>query len=171
MENKKIAIFIENLYQELEAWYPYLRFKEAGAEVFFVGPEKSMKYHSKGGYEATSDLSIKEVTADQFDAVIVPGGYAPDHMRKNENMVQFLKDMDKAGKIIAAICHAGWMISSAEIIKGKKVTSTPSIKDDMRHAGGEWVDEEVVQDGNIITSRVPGDLPAFCRTIIRSLSS
>lgn len=169
--NKKIAVFVENQYQELEVWYPYLRLKEEGAQVFFVGPEKGKVYISKYGYPATAELGIQEVNAQDFDAVVVPGGYAPDYMRRNAQMVQFLRDMNKAGKPIAAICHAGWMLASAEIIAGKKVTSVSAIQDDMRHAGANWVDEEVVRDGNIITSRKPEDLPAFCRTLIEALSS
>ncbi|MEK7542188.1 MAG: type 1 glutamine amidotransferase domain-containing protein [Patescibacteria group bacterium] len=171
LTNKKIAVFIENQYQELEVWYPYLRLKEEGAQVFFVGPEKGKVYTSKYGYAVTAELEIAEVNAQDFDAVVVPGGYAPDYMRRNAQMVQFLRDMNAAQKPVAAICHAGWMLASAEIIAGKKVTSVSAIQDDMRHAGGHWVDEEVVRDGNIITSRKPEDLPAFCRTIIEILSS
>ncbi len=170
LANKKIAVLIENQYQELEVWYPYLRFKEEGAQVFFVGPEKGKVYISKYGYPATAELGIAYVKAHDFDAVVVPGGYAPDYMRRNAQMVQFLRDMNAAQKPVAAICHAGWMLTSAEIISGKKVTSVPAIQDDMRHAGANWVNEEVVRDGNIITSRMPADLPAFCRTIIEDLS-
>lgn len=170
LENKKIAVFLENQYQELEVWYPYLRLREEGAQVFFVGPEKGKIYTSKYGYPVTAELGIAEVEAQDFDAVVVPGGYAPDYMRRNAHMVQFLRDMNAAQKPVAAICHAGWMLASAEIIAGKKVTSVSAIQDDMRHAGANWVDEEVVRDGNIITSRKPEDLPAFCRTIIEALS-
>ncbi len=169
LQNKKIAILIEKLYQELEAWYPYLRLKEEGAEVYFVGPEKGKEYESKMGYPARAELGIDEVGAEEFDAVVIPGGYAPDYMRRNAKMVQLVKDMHRSGKVVAAICHAGWMLASAEIIQGKQVTSVSAIKDDLRHAGAHWLDEEVVKDGNIITSRLPADLPAFCRAIIETL--
>ena len=169
LQNKKIAILIEKLYQELEAWYPYYRFKEEGAEVVFVGPEREKEYNSKRGYPAKAELGIQEVNAENFDAVIIPGGYAPDYMRRIPEMVKFVKDMQQAGKVTAAICHGGWVLVSADILRGKKATSFSAIQDDMKNAGAEYVNEEVVRDGNIITSRQPDDLPAFCRTIIEAL--
>ncbi|MCH7952061.1 type 1 glutamine amidotransferase [Patescibacteria group bacterium] len=170
LKDKKIAILIENLYQDQEAWYPYYRLKEEGAEVLFVGPEKGKAYQSKKGYPAVSELGINEAASDNFDAVVIPGGYAPDLMRRTPAMVAFVKEMHKKGKIVAAICHAGWMLSSADIIRGKRVTSFFAIADDVKNAGADYVDEEVVRDGNIITSRKPDDLPAFLRTIITALS-
>ncbi len=169
LSGKTIVIFLENYFQELEAWYPYYRFKEEGAEVLFVAPEKGKKYHGKSGYPAVSERSIDEVTESDIDALIIPGGFAPDYMRRNEEMLELVREMNKKGKIVAAICHAGWMLASADIIKGRRVTSFFSIKDDMIHAGATWVDDEVVKDGNIITSRNPDDLPAFCSAIIRAL--
>lgn len=171
LQNKKIAVFLESLYQELEVWVPYYRMKEEGAEIFLVAPEKGKEYHSKYGYPATSDLSIEEARGKNFDALIIPGGYAPDYMRRNARMVQMVKDMAGSGKVVAAICHAGWMLASAEVLQGKRVTSVAAIQDDMQHAGAHWVDEEVVRDGNLITSRTPDDLPAFCRIIIEALTS
>lgn len=170
LTGKKIAILIENLYQDMEAYYPYYRLKEAGATVFFVGPEKGSMYKSKHGYEAEAELGITEVSADEYDAVIIPGGFAPDYMRRNNGMVQFVKDMAHKGKIVAAICHAGWMLVSADVIRAKRVTAFYAIKDDMKNAGGDWEDAPVVKDGNIITSRTPDDLPSFLKTIIDSLN-
>ena len=170
LKNKKVAVLIENLYQDQEAWYPYYRLKEEGAEVLFVGPEKGEAYQSKKGYPAVSELGINEAASDNFDAVVIPGGYAPDLMRRTPAMVAFVKEMHKKGKIVAAICHAGWMLASADIIRGKTVTSFFAIKDDVVNAGGNYVDEEVVRDGNIITSRKPDDLPAFCSAIIETLN-
>ena len=169
LQGKKIAVFIENLYEEMEAWYPYYRFREEGAEVYFAGPEKGKEYRSKHGYPAKAEMGAEELKAADFNAVVVAGGYAPDYMRRNGRMLQFVRDMHVEGKVVAAICHAGWVLVSADIIRGKKVTSVSSIKDDMTNAGANWVDEEVVQDGNIITSRRPDDLPAFCGTIIGAL--
>src|SRR5687767_6048618 len=131
----KIAILVEKFYEDLELWYPYYRFKEAGAQVTLIGPAKGATYESKHGYPAKSDAAIHEVRAGQFDAVIIPGGYAPDHMRRTPAMTQFVKDMHKEGKLVAAICHAGWMLASADIIRGVKVTGFSSIWDDLRNAG------------------------------------
>lgn len=170
LHGKRIAVLVEQLYQELEVWYPYYRLKEAGAEVYTVGPEKDRVYLSKVGYPAKAEMSIDDVSVDDFDAVIIPGGYAPDHLRRHKRMVQFVRDMAGAGKIVAAICHAGWMLASADVIRGRKVTCFFAIKDDVVNAGATYVDEEVVRDGAIITSRKPEDLPAFSRTIIEALS-
>jgi len=164
----KIAILVENLFEDLELLYPKLRMKEAGAEIVLIGPEVG-EYKSKHGYPVKTHHRIQDVKTRDFDAVIIPGGYAPDLMRRHPKMVQFVRDMCREQKTVAAICHAGWMLASAAIVEGKRITCWPSIKDDMIHAGARYEDSEVVQDGNIITSRMPSDLPAFCRTIIESL--
>ena len=168
LRGKKIAIFVENFFEDLEFWYPYLRMKEEEADVCVVAP-KVETYQGKHGLTAKADQSIVGVKTDEFNALIIPGGYSPDHMRRTPEMVEFVKRMDEEKKPIAAICHAGWMLASADVIKGKKVTSFYSIKDDLIHAGAEWIDQEVVRDGNIITSRNPHDLPAFCKEIIKTL--
>ena len=169
LKGARIAVFAENLYQELELWYPVLRFREAGAQVTIVGPDKGATYTSKHGYPVTTDASAADLKGADFDAIIVPGGYAPDYMRTKPHMVRLLREANAAGRIVAAICHAGWMLATADIVKGKRATCVPNIKDDLIHAGANYVDAEVVQDGNLITSRVPGDLPAFCRTILAAL--
>jgi protease I len=171
LQDKNIVILLEDLYQEMEVWYPYYRLKEEEAEVFFVGPKKGMEYHSKLGYPAKAELGVDEIQTDGCDAVIVPGGYAPDRMRQNSAMVRLVREMSERGKIVAAICHGGWMLASAEIIRGKRVTCVAAIKDDLVHAGAHYVDEEVARDGNIITSRTPADLPAFSRSIIDALAN
>lgn len=168
LRGRKIAVFLEKMYEDLEFWYPYLRMKEEEAEVCVVAP-KVETYEGKHGLPAKADQSIVAVRTDEFNALIIPGGYSPDHMRRVPEMVRFVKKMNEEKKLIAAICHAPWMLASADIIKGKKVTSYFSIKDDLIHAGAEWVDQEVVKDGNIITSRNPNDLPAFCKEIIKTL--
>jgi protease I len=171
LRGKRIAVLVDDLYQELEVWYPLLRFREEGAETVAVGAEAKKTYSSKKGYSVVSDKSVAEVDAAHFDAVVIPGGWAPDALRQNERMVRFVRDMNRAGKVVGAICHAGWMLTSADIVRGRKVTCFKAIKDDMIHAGGNYVDEEVAVDGNLITSRMPADLPAFCREIAKALAA
>jgi protease I len=165
----RVAILAEALYEDLELWYPYYRLREAGADVFVVGSGSSETYQSKHGYPVTVDAEADTVTASQFDAVIVPGGYSPDHMRRHPGMVKLVREAHEQGKVVAAICHAGWMLASANLLRGRTATSFRSIKDDMVNAGANWVDREVVRDGNIITSRSPADLPAFMRTVLSAL--
>jgi len=170
LSGKKVAVLVEDEYQVLELWYPYYRMKEAGAEAKLVGTGRTAQFKSKHGYPADAELNIADASVSDFDAVIIPGGYAPDLMRRNPDMVKFVREMDAAGKPVAAICHAGWMIASAGIVKGRRATCFYSVKDDLQNAGANWVDEPVVVDGNLITSRVPGDLPVFCQAIIESLA-
>jgi protease I len=169
LEGKKVAIPIETMYNEFEFWYPYYRLKEAGAEVVVVGTGSAEEYTAKSGLPVKADTSADQVSAADFDGMVIPGGYAPDHMRRYPSMVNLVKDIFEQGKVVAAICHAGWMLASAEVVQDRKLTSFFAIKDDLIHAGGNWVDEEVVIDGNLITSRTPNDLPAFMRAVIASL--
>jgi protease I len=169
LAGKRIAILAENMYQEMELWVPYYRFKEEGAEVKVIGAGGATSYASKHGYPVNVDAQADQVSAVEFDAVIVPGGYAPDMMRRHAPMVKLVREAAQQGKVVAAICHAGWMLVSAGILKGRRATSFFSIKDDLVAAGANWVDEEVVVDGNLITSRRPDDLPAFCRAIVAAL--
>ena len=169
LQNKKITILLEEQYQDLEVWYPYYRLKEAGAHVVFVAPQKGKEYKGKYGYPAIAEASIREVQGDEFDAVVIPGGFAPDFMRREPKIIQFVRDAYRRGKIVAAICHGVWILASSDIIRGKRVTCFYAIADDIKNAGGVYVDEEVVRDGAIITSRKPDDLPAFCREIIGAL--
>ena len=171
LRGKRIAILAADLYQEMEIWYPLLRLREEGAETVAVGAEAGKTYASKKGYPVVADQSIGDVRARDFDAVVIPGGWAPDTLRQDERMLNFVREMDKAGKIVAAICHAGWVLCSADILRGRKVTCFKAIKDDMVHAGAQYVDEAVVVDRNFITSRMPTDLPAFCREIIEALKA
>lgn len=170
LEGKRVAVLLADLYQELEFWYPYLRLREEGAEVVAVGPEAG-EYKSKLGYPARAELSAKVVRAEDFHAVVIPGGYAPDYLRRSPELVEFVRRMAEAGKVVAAICHGPWVLCSARVVRGRRLTSFHSIRDDLVNAGAIWVDEEVVRDGNIITSRTPADLPAFARTIIAALSA
>ena len=169
LNGKKIALFVADLYNEHEFWYPYYRLLEEGAELVVIGPEKK-SYHAKGGMLAASDVAISDVSAAVFDGLLIPGGYAPDYMRRSHEMVDFVRDIFEAGKPVAVICHAGWMLCSAGVAKGKNLTSYFAIKDDLINAGANWEDSEVVVDGNLITARSPKDLPAFMKAFIASLS-
>lgn len=165
---KKVIILVEKDFQDMEAMYPYYRLKEAGFEVKVAG-SKEMTYKGKFGYPIEADGKIEDFNAEDFDCVVIPGGWAPDFMRRNKGMVDFVKEMNDKGKVIAAICHAASLLVSANILKDKKMTCFMAVKDDVVNAGANYVDEEVTIDGNLITSRQPDDLPAFCREIIKAL--
>ncbi len=169
LQGKKVIILVEEMFNVFEFWYPYYRLKEAGAQVTVVGSGSAKVYTGKPGTQAQSDISAEQVNADEFDGLVIPGGYAPDMMRRYPAMVNLVKTFYESDKLVAAICHAGWMLASAGVLQGRRVTSFFAIKDDLIHAGADWVDEEVVVDGKLVTSRTPDDLPAFMRTIIQQL--
>ncbi len=170
LRGRRVAVFVEDLYEDLELWYPVLRLREAGADVVLVGPESGVVYKSKHGYPARADAGISQVQPSEFDAVVIPGGYAPDRIRRHRAMVEFVRAVHDAGKPVAFICHAGWVSASAGIVRGRRVTGFSSIRDDLVNAGATWVDQEVVVDGALISSRGPADLPAFCRALMEQLS-
>lgn len=167
--DQKVAILAENLYEDPELWYPYYRLKEAGYEVKVVGTEKKT-YYSKHQYPVEADLSIEEVTADDFVGVVIPGGYAPDHMRRSQKMVSFVRKIHEKGGLVAAICHAPWILISAGILNEKDATCFFSIKDDLINAGANYLDQEVVIDQHLVTSRSPADLPAYLPAILGVLN-
>lgn len=166
---KNIAILVEQQYEDLELWYPKLRFQEENFTVDLIGVEEGKEYPSKHGYPVKTTKSIFNVRADDYDAIVITGGFAPDYLRRTPAFIDFVRDAGIKKKIIAAICHGGWILCSADLIQGKKVTSFYAIKDDMKNAGGEWVDRQVVVAENIVTARKPDDLPMFCKTIINKL--
>jgi protease I len=166
LNGKKIAIFVDNFYQEMEAWYPYYRLQEAGAEVVVIAEKARERYHSKTGYPMESRLSYAEANPADFDGLIIPGGFAPDYMRRHAKAIEFVQAINRESKLVAAICHGAWMLCSAQIVKGRRATCFFSIKDDMIHAGAKYEDKEVVVDGNLVTSRKPDDLPAFMKACI-----
>jgi protease I len=165
---RKIAVLVEDLYQDLEVWYPYLRLKEEGFDVRTVGTGKG-QYKSKHGYPVEEDLPIDEAADADFDGVVIPGGYAPDLLRRRDEVNRFVKLISDKGGLVAAICHGGWVLISADVLKGKRATCFFAIKDDIINAGARYEDSEVVVDGNLVTSRKPEDLPAFLKAIINLL--
>lgn len=166
----RIAVMVDEMYQVLEVWYPYYRLKEAGFDVNLVAAEANKQYHSKEGYPCLSDTAAGRANPAEYDCMVVPGGFAPDFMRRSDEVLKFANDIVNAGKVIAAICHGGWLLCSTQAYKGKKATCFMAIKDDIINAGAEYIDAECVVDGNLITSRKPDDLPAFCNAIIDALN-
>ena len=172
LTGKKIAMLVDNMYQEMEVWYPLFRLQEAGAEVVTVGAKAGQIYTSKLGSPVKCQVSYDDAKAADFDGVVVPGGYAPDHIRRHAKANQFVHDVNAQGKLVAAICHGPWVLCSAGgMLKGRNVTSFFAIKDDVVNAGARWSDAEVVVDDNLVTSRKPEDLPAFCRAAIQVVAN
>ncbi len=169
MAAKKIAIMVDEMYQVLEVWYPYYRFVEAALEVNLVAAEAKKQYHSKEGYPCTSEIAAGQANAGDYDCMVVPGGFAPDFMRRDAGVIKFANDMVNAGKVIAAICHGGWLLCSTEAYRGKKATCFMAIKDDIMYAGADFIVGVCVVDVNLITARKPDDLPAFCAAILEAL--
>jgi protease I len=166
----RILVLAESQYQELELWYPVLRFRGAGADVVVASPARGALYASKIGYPVRSDASVEEIDPDDIDALIIPGGFAPEGMRRSQPLLDLVRKTYENGTIVAAICHAGWVLASAGIARGRRLTCVPIIRDDLLSAGADYTDAPVVRDGNLITSRLPNDLPAFCAEIAGALA-
>ncbi len=169
LSGKRVAVLVEQQYQEMEVWYPVYRLREAGCEVVLVGPEAGKTYASKLGYPAKSDAAAADLSADKFHGIVIPGGFSPDYIRRSEPMLKLVRDLFAQGKPVAAICHGPWVLCSTTALKGKTATCFHSIKDDIVNAGATYVDRDVVVDGNVVTSRKPDDLPAFMLAIMELL--
>jgi protease I len=169
LSGKRVAILVEDQYQELEVWYPLYRLREAGAEVVTLGTGRR-EYKSKLGYPVVADADVHEARAEDFDAVIVPGGFAPDFMRRFAGPARFVREMHEGGRVVAAICHGLWIACSAGILGGRTATSFFAIRDDVVNAGATWVDQEVCVDGRLVSARKPDDLPAFVRETMRLMA-
>lgn len=166
----RIMFIVDVDFEDSEFRVPYDRVKQAGHEAVIVGLKAGKQLKGKKGKESiTTEKAASEVEADEFDALVIPGGYSPDHLRMDTDMVDLVREFFGAGKPVAAICHAGWMLAEAGVAKGRTVTSWPSIRTDLINAGARWVDREVVEDGNIITSRKPDDLKAFSDALLRQI--
>ena len=165
----RVAFIVDDLFEDAEFLDPLERVRKAGHETVVVGLSGGKQITGKKGAKATVERASSDVSADDFDALVIPGGYSPDKVRTDENLVRLTREMHEAGKPVAAICHAGWVLAEADIIRGRTVTSYHSIRTDLKNAGAIWVDKDVVEDGNLITSRRPGDIPAFCDALLRRL--
>jgi protease I len=166
----RIAMIADDMFEDSELRQPYDRLREAGHQVVLVGLEEGKSITGKRGAEKlTIERAVHDVQADEFDALVIPGGYSPDKLRVSRPMVAFTRAFFDQGKVIAAVCHAPWMLIEADVVEDRTVTSWPSIRTDLINAGARWVDREVVEDGNLVTSRNPDDLPAFCQAILRKL--
>jgi protease I len=168
VSDKRVLIFAEDNYEDLELWYPKLRLIEAGVQVTVAGPREKV-YKSKHGYPVETDGNVADYNPAEFDGVVVPGGFCPDRLRRYEEVLSFTREIAQAGKMFSAVCHGGWVLVSADVLRGRRCTSVPAIKDDMKNAGGVWVDEPCVVDGGLVTAQVPKDLPAFCREMLAVL--
>jgi protease I len=170
LDGKRIAILAEEDFEDSELIEPLRATKNAGAKVLIVGSGSQESYKGKRGSATVRvDVTADNVKAEDFDAIIVPGGYAPDKMRLHQSIVDLVRKAHDLGKVVAAICHGPQLLISADIVRGRRVTSWPSVAVDLRNAGADWVDAPVVQDGNLITSRKPADLPRFNKAIIEAL--
>jgi protease I len=167
----RVAFIVDDLFEDAEFMDPLERVRKAGHEAVVVGLSAGKEITGKKGAKATVAKASSEVSADEFDALVIPGGYSPDKIRTDENLVALTRAIDAAGKPVAAICHAGWVLAEADIVRGRSVTSYHSIRTDLKNAGATWVDQEVVEDGNLITARHPGDIPAFCDTLLKHLDA
>ncbi len=165
----RVAFILADMYEDSEFEVPWEQVTKAGHQVAVVGLQRSAEITGKKGGRAVVDLAIAEVRPDEFDALVIPGGYSPDKLRVEPAMVDLVRQMVEDGKPVAAICHAGWMLAEADVARGRRMTSVRNIRTDLVNAGADWVDEEVVVDANLITSRTPDDLPAFCRALLDQL--
>lgn len=171
LNHQRIAVLVDRSFEDLEFWVPVMRLREEGAEVVIAGREANDTFQGKHGLTATTDTSARNLEADALDGIVVPGGWAPDKLRRDEGVTSLVHDMDAENKIVAQICHAGLVGISAGIVEGRRATGSKGIKDDLINAGAEWVDEAAFRDRNQVWGRVVKDIPAFCRTLINALKA
>jgi protease I len=166
----KVAFIVDEMFEDSEFRVPYDGVRQAGHEAVIVGLSSGKKLEGKKGKETvTTDVSIDEVSPEEFDALVIPGGYSPDKIRANEKMVELTRSIFQSSKPVAAICHAGWVLAEADLVRGRTITSWPSIRTDLVNAGANWIDQEVVEDDNLITSRKPDDLDAFTKALLTQI--
>lgn len=165
---KTVLAFVDDLYEDLELWYPIIRLEEAGYITRVAGPELKT-YRGKHGYPATADLLISKIRPLDYCGLLIPGGFMPDKLRRDPKVLSVTREMFEAGKPVAFICHGGWIPISARLLKGKKATGSLGIKDDLINAGAIWVDAPTVIDGNLLSSRTPKDLAPFAHSMVQLL--
>ena len=165
LRGKRFLTIVDDLYEDLELWYPKYRFEEEGAEVLIAGLAKKT-YAGKNGYPCEAEMLISDADSRDFDGFLIPGGFMPDKLRRHSKVLELTREFDAAKKLIGMICHAGWIPISAKILTGRRVTSTPGIRDDLENAGAVWVDKPVVVDGHLVSARRPPDLPAYGRALV-----
>jgi protease I len=171
LKGKTVGILVGSGYEDLEFWVPLMRVQEEGAQVVVIGTRGGETYTSKsGGLTADSQAAAGEVAADRLSALLVPGGWAPDKLRRDPAVLRLVREMDELGKILGFICHAGWVAASAGICKGRRATGSTGINDDMQNAGAHWVDEPALREGNLVWGRVVADIPDYCRELVEALS-
>lgn len=170
LKGKKVIMLAEEGFEDLELWYPVIRLREEGCQVVIVGSGSKKTYKGKYGLTVEVDKTGEEIKAEEFDGILVPGGWAPDKLRRYPSILKLVREFFDQGKLLATICHGGWVFISAKVLKGYKMTCVNAIIDDIENAGAEYIDAEVVVDRNLITSRTPKDLPAYMRAIIEYLS-
>lgn len=163
-----LITFVDDIYEDLELWYPKLRLEENGWSTRLAGKEKKL-YRGKHGYPATAELNLSEVRASDFDGLLIPGGFMPDKLRRESTVLNLTREFFESGKLVAFICHGGWIPISARILRGHRATGSLGIRDDLENAGAIWVDEPVVIDGNLISSRTPVDLAPFAAAMVQFL--
>ena len=169
LRDQRVLMFVDDIYEDLELWYPKLRLIEAGCHVTVAGPQAGQKYAGKHGYPCVADAAIAEMHEADFQGLVIPGGFMPDKLRRDTKVLQLVRDFAAKGKLVAAICHAGWIPISAGVYRGVRVTGSPGIKDDLVNAGAIWEDAPVVIDRHFVCSRKPDDLPQFCQGILQVL--
>lgn len=166
LSGRRVLMFTGDVYEDLELWYPKLRLIEAGAQVVVAGPAAGVVYAGKHGYPCVSDAAIQSIRSSEFAGLVIPGGFMPDRLRRDPQVLQLVRDFAESGRLVAAICHGGWIPISARVYRGVRVTGSPGIKDDLVNAGAIWEDAPVVVDRHFVSSRKPDDLPDFCRGIL-----
>lgn len=170
LTNKRVGVLVDEGFEDLEFWVTVMRLREEGAQVTVIGA-KMERFRGKHCLEAKPDVTVDQITAEALDALVVPGGWAPDKLRRSPRILDLVRTVYEQNKIVGAICHGGWVLASARIVQGHRATGSLGIKDDLVNAGATWVDEPAFRDGNLVWGRVVEDIPAFCRELVAAIAN